>query len=362
MMSHVTSTVRLAAMLSMLTASAAHSQATIPLRTIASQPSCATCSIELDVVATLALPTDSLSFGIETRLTRLSNGTFVVWGLTETKSPVLFDASGRFSRVLAREGQGPGELGYVDLAVAGPADTLWVISRGRKHVFTSGGRFVRAENVTQFEDVLWFAGGGAVIAALEGSSQATGYPLHVLDRAGSITRSFGVNRAELGPARLAATGDDSSSYLQRALTRGANETFWASSPRRFLLEQYDQTGRLINQGRHAVDGWYKDLSERRSAPRTFTASPPDIVQESSAPELLWLVYHDRNAKFVSAGFFSKPMGEIAKMHDVVIEAVDARTLKVLAMRRFPGTNAWTAPIDDVFHALRVTRLRLVRSR
>jgi hypothetical protein len=362
----------LSMLLAFLALSSARAQAPVPLRTISSLPSCSKCSIELDVVATLAPPVDSLSFGIQTKLTRLSNGTFVVWGLNETKSPVLFDPAGRFSRVLARRGQGPGELSSVDMVVAGPGDTIWVVAGGRKNIFAPSGTFVRTQSLVQVDDLLWFTGGPTVIAAMNGSAERAGYPLHLLDGAGRITRSFGVDKADLDPRSFAATGDDASSYMSRFLTRGANRTFWVSSQTRFLLEQYDLTGRLLNQGRHALDGWYGDFSERAPGAGEFKGGSIGILQESSTDDLLWLVYHDRNASFVRAGMLSKPLGEISRMFDMIIEAVDARTLQLLATRRFPATStfgiqhtpdllAWTVPLDDVFHTLRVTRLRLVRS-
>lgn len=70
-----------------------------PLRTISSVPTCAQCRISLESQATLRLPSDSLSFAYGIRVGRLANGHFLAWGLNETPSPVLFDATRAEGRI-----------------------------------------------------------------------------------------------------------------------------------------------------------------------------------------------------------------------------------------------------------------------
>jgi hypothetical protein len=344
-----------------------------PLRLISSVPACSQCEIALDPKVTLRVPGDSLSFGIESEFTRLSNGSFVVRGLSETVVPALLDSSGQFVRMIARRGIGPGEIESADLVVVTPGDSVWVLGSGRKHIFSRDMLFVRREERWRPADDLQFQVNGTVILATPiPTKERAGYPLHLAARSGEILRSFGTTDPTIDVRRLTATGDGPSGYLSRKLSAGASGSFWSYNPSRFLLEHYDASGQLLEHVRHELDSWYADATSRRPSPGDFKGLSLSYVIPSREPNLLWLVYFDRNASFRTPDSESmKGSHPWVGMHDTVVEAVDTRTFRVLATRRFPALtaerirNSWDMvaiyrAIDDNFSEYHVSTLRLVR--
>jgi hypothetical protein len=339
-------------------------------RTISSTPMCARCTISIEPVATLRLPTDSLSFDVGARLLRLANGGFLASELTETHIPALFDASGTFVRLIARAGQGPSEIerSAQDPLVVGHGDSVWIFADGQRHVFTPDMRYVRKDVLNHVEGTpLALPNGTIVIAAVNVSPLGAGYPLHIINRTGDIVRSFGLDAPITDPRSQYAAR----SLFGREFTAGESGTFWVNRPTRgFLLEQYDVNGNLRARGTHALDGWYKEATEARYGSGSDSVLSVGIVQSSSQPGLLWLLYGVRNASF------SRLSGTInvstySRMVDVMIEALDTQTFQVLATRRLPGTIAtWiqnapdmlavVQPIDDIFHGFRLNTLRLIR--
>ena len=246
----------------------------VAVRTFASAPSCTSCTIVLTELLQFQLP-DSLSFSTSARAVRLPSGAFLVVGegkgaLNETPVPALLDASGRFVRIIARSGQGPGEITVGRSAVVGPGDSVWVFDGGpSRHVFSPDVRYVRRDQFPLGRSLLALNDGQFVLASARGNSATAGYPLHFIDRNGIVGRSFGIDNPTIDPRRLSADRDDVQSYLTRDVVDGAGGTFWVHGALRFLLEQYDYSGRLLYRGQHALDGWYKDASEKKPGMGAF---------------------------------------------------------------------------------------------
>jgi hypothetical protein len=237
-------------------------------------------------------------------------------------------------------------------------------------MFAPDVRFVRDVRI-QFTayDMLIHDDGTMAFMSEFASAERRGFPLHLADKSGTITRSFGLQPDITDAMRLAQRGDNLANQL-RLLTRGERGTFWAYNPVAFLLEQYDYSGRLLSQGRHALDGWYKNASEAQPGRGDFPGKPISIVQSSREPNVLWLAYSVRNASYTGRADYNKP-SPWAGQHDLVVEALDTSTLSVIATRRFPGVTAAkidNAPdlvalyqqLDAVFGTYHVARLQLVR--
>ena len=347
-----------------------------PLRQISSIPTCSRCRIVLESQALLRLPSESLSFAYGSQFFRAPNGSFLTWGLSETPSAALFDSSGTFVRVLSRVGTGPGEVGYVNPVVLGLGDSVWVLDEGRRHVYTPDVRYVRTERARGVSDLVVGPNATIVVSSRIATPDRAGFPLHVLDRDGEPVHSFGTADPTIDPRRLAALNDNPSASQLRFLTPGEAGTFWAWSITRFILERYDFAGRLLTQGRHRMDGWYAPASERRPGRGEFTGLGPAFVQASRQPEIIWIVYHDRNASFREPDEQTSrklnPANPYDGMYDLVVEAVDAANLQVVAVQRFPKTAAARVrngpdllaryqSLDSVFVAYDVSRLRLLGS-
>jgi hypothetical protein len=343
-----------------------------PMRSISSAPSCSTCTVVASLVTTLRLPSDSLSFGIRSRIAGFANGTFVAWELNETPVPALFDRRGQFLRLISSKGEGPGEVLEVGRVIATHSDTVVVLDASRRHLFSSDLTFIRTvPSQRRVDDLVYNDRGVEVVAARIGSPQAAGLPLHLLDRDGSIARSFGTLDPVLDPRRMEQNGDDITTFQYRELTRGAGNTFWTWNNTRFLLEQYEFNGTLLARGRHALDGWYADATAVTPGRGEFKGLRLLSVQASAQPEVLWLIYLVRNSSFREPT--SRPtLGSWAPMHDMVVEALDTQNFRVLAryvvprtvgakVAGIPDAVAVVKVVDDLFHDWSILKLQLVRN-
>jgi hypothetical protein len=180
-----------------------------------------------------------------------------------------------------------------------------------------------------------------------------------------------VTDAAFDPRVLAARGDYPSAYFHRRLTSAAGSSFWVYNPTRFLLEQYDFSGRLLRQARHALDGWYKEASARDPGMGEFQGNRLWVAQTASIEGVLWLVYQVRNESYRPGTADYKRAEPDAGQRDLVVEALDTRTMSVLAVARFPGLAvadvkqgtdllAVYQPLGEYFSTYRVVRLRLTR--
>jgi hypothetical protein len=182
------------------------------------------------------------------------------------------------------------------------SDTVWVLDILRKHVFTPDMRYVRAEDrsIPADGDLVAFTNGAFVVASQLATPDRAGFPLNLANRAGSVTRSFGVSQPVLDPRRLFATNDSPDANQRRRLTRGFGDTFWAYSTNRFLLEQYDLTGRLLAQGRHSLDGWYEDASQRVPGRGEFPGWSGVLRGCRTHAAAAWTLSHSGNPRITSS--------------------------------------------------------------
>ena len=376
---HRCTRVFLALLLFLVAASTERLAAQVPTSPpITSTPSCASCSIAIRGSLTLTLP-DSLSFSPTARVLRLpARRGYLIFGeatggLNETPVPALLDTAGRFVRLIARVGDGPGEIRRVMTSVVSTGDSVWVIGNRARNVFSPEINFVRRDPYPSARNVVVGSAGQDVISAFMGTPQQAGLPLHVVSRNGTILQSFGSNDVSIDPRRLEALGDDIQNALLRELMSSPDGTLWAFSTNRFVLEQYRFDGRLIYRAQRSLDGWYKEASERMPGMGEFKGVPVVQVQSSVDPNVVWLIYYVPNASFAPPAA-DRPfvMATYAAMRDVVVEAFHVRTRQVLASRRFAGTIALSvqnAPdvlaflrsMDRSAHTYELVTLTLARS-
>jgi hypothetical protein len=311
----------------------------LPMKSISSAPVCPACKIQIVESALLQLPSDSLSFGWGTlgTVTRLPDGRFVVTGMNETPVPAVMTETGKFSHLLGRTGEGPGEFGQPEGVAIAPGDSIWLFEGPRKHVFTPDARWVRTERPTHWIfNGLVGPTGQVLIHARIGTPDRAGYPLHIVRPDGELGVSFGIVDPVLDPRTLRTNGEDIGAYLARRYERADDNSFWVYSNRKFLLERYDFNGRMLDQARHAMDGWYGEESVKRPGVGEFKGLPPYTVTASKQPGVLWLVYGVPNDSFRKPdSLFTPTDREALAMSDLVIEALDTRTMKVIATTRLP---------------------------
>ena len=312
----------------------------VQLRTFSSIPSCNRCSIEASQLATLKPPPESLSFDVGSQILLAANGSFVAWGFAETRSPVIFDASGRFVRRMTREGRGPGEVEETNFVARADRDSLWIFDGGRKHVFSPDMRFVRTERGLSVYDLVVAGGGRLVLAQAISTPRRAGFPLHLVAPGGQVTLSFGVEDPTLDPKFLEANNDVAPLRVVRNLAPAGRETFWSYNPTRFLLERYSFSGARLGEFRHSLDGWYRDASAVKRGRGEFPGLPLTWVLPSRDSTIIWLVYNEPNAAYKPNWRVSQyPASPTFGIYNVVVEAFSLQTMSVVAMRRFPNASA-----------------------
>jgi hypothetical protein len=347
---------------------------TRPPEELSSTATCGRCRITFDTVAQISVPSDSLSLWLDSKILRLPSGQYLSIRLVETPSPALHDQKGNFIRLLSRQGTGPGEVSSLDesFVALGAGDSVWVGDARKWHLFSPQLRYVRTENRHAAVGAIATPSGGLVMASMLSTPDRAGWPLHIVNSSGDIEKSFGIESPVLDPKALAAAGDYPGSYLFRHLVRQDDDTFWSYRASRFLLEQYDFRGRLLRNVVHLMDGWYGDAAEvpiGQVAPRGPGLSG---VVRASQPGMVWLVYGVKNRTW------HPPTAEEFKrgnpyegMRDIVVEAVDLRSLRVLTTARLPNATfirireadnaiGILTAVDDVFYTVHVVQLHLNR--
>jgi hypothetical protein len=288
-----------------------------------------------------------------------------------SSAPAVFDRAGRFVRIIGRTGQGPGEIRYASNVVRSFGDSIWIIDGSRKHVYAPDLRYVRQDPI-RIGDFNHAVGRGNVVVASGqiAARGSAGYPLHLLDSAFEITRSFGTDDPTVDQRRLQATNDDPGIFLPRNFAQPGWDDFWAYNDYRFLLEKYNFSGQILQKFRHSLDGWYAEGTRRKPSPGEFKGLALNTVQTSADPNVLWLVYHDPRPEYREPAEGSRvDLAQWIAMHDLVIEAFDVMRGRVIATGRFPKMEAFKVanapdklaivhPIQDAFYTYRIVNVQV----
>jgi len=120
------------------------------LLTVAGDPDCEECRIELVHVVTLGDSTDSASVqpnaaGRECMVGKLSTGEYVLSGVAGGGFLNVYDSAGKPVRTIGRKGGGPGEFRFPLRVAVGSGDSLYVIDDGnaRIQVVSAAGEYAR---------------------------------------------------------------------------------------------------------------------------------------------------------------------------------------------------------------------------
>lgn len=249
-----------------------------------------------------------------------------------------FDSSGRFIRRIGRHGHGPGEYEEATGLLKGLNDSIVIldIRQLRRSVLSPAGKFVRSTPMPlQSVLALQMRNGQQIVFSSSGSSEQVGRLFHVIDNVGSYVRSFG--DAPMG----AVMTDGQSRGLLLAPSQG--NTFWAHSYVRYVVQRWDQSGRLLS-------------TLVRNAPWFRTDVPISTGQDGTRPTgtfvgvrednqgVLWTVVN------VASDNWQKALGSPTiirgsrnyrnirndLLFDSIVEAIDPIKGEVIQSIRIPG--------------------------
>jgi hypothetical protein len=183
--------------------SAAAAQAAAPTIRVSSDIACPSCRLQRTVTTTLRAPRDS-SFYVHgaSTLSRDSRGHMYVTPLDNLGTLGAFDSAGRFTRVMGRKGNGPGEFRMAQWTRFASGDTLVVLDmmQNRLTVLSPLGVHVTDVKLPSFTlDFAVLPNGRYVINSTIGTAAAIGNRLHIVNSLGTVMASFGDNGRAVRP-------------------------------------------------------------------------------------------------------------------------------------------------------------------
>lgn len=203
-----------------------------PSQLLSAQRACATCNLVLEPVVTLRDPATLEE--LPDRMIYVAPGpsSHVVAVGRDATSLLVFDLTGLLVRRLGAEGDGPGEFRRIRRILALHGKSLVVTDWGTGRVTVLGGSYevTRISSMQRLPDLV-LRDGTMLLADHVFTPDRIGFPLHVIDSAGEVVRSFGTDLPEYAPdARLATT---------RLVASDSTGGIWSVAPGRYLLERWD---------------------------------------------------------------------------------------------------------------------------
>lgn len=298
---------------------------------IPDEPVCRTCRIELELVATLGDPHDSIGLLLESKLAVDSHGHFLVAPVAPPGRIALYGPDGRFQRTFGRPGCGPGEFGsWVSHLMVGPGDSLHVLEYNRHTVILpdlGGLASARQLPLAPF-DISLLGDGRALMAFPLRHSPDSQTLLQVVDlKAGEIVRSFSTAQFSTAPSYR---------YEQiRVLGNPVADTVWVAQITRYQLERWTAGGeRLQVLSRRAE--WYQPWRTDRLDPYVDRAYPRITSLFADSVGHLWvnILVPDPSWRPPGARGETRVMERHGEIYDTVLEVLDLSSGRVLARRRF----------------------------
>ena len=151
---------------------------------------CPTCSVALELIATIGKSTDAELIGDYGRLTSLSDGSFVVATLPSSVPLLRYDRRGAFIGTLGTLGDGPGEFRWPQSVVRARGDSISIMGQRRITTISTVSGRGRSEPVPASLDGFYHAvlGDGTVIVNIDAQHQLA---FALLTPGSSLKKQFG---------------------------------------------------------------------------------------------------------------------------------------------------------------------------
>lgn len=243
----------------------------------------------------------------------------------------VFDRAGAFVRSVGRRGGGPGEYRYIRALHVTPGDTVHVfdVEHRRWTVLSADFEVLRTNRLPGhiFDgDVIRLADGRLVLNSRVPSPESAGLPLHLLDRDGTLLRSFGARRPSV------TLGQDPLTQ-RRSLALSGDGAFWAAHTVSYTIERWDTAGTRLQELRRDAP-WFDASSD--GEPTAGEPTPPPTILLDLAEDgdgQLWVV-----GRAVDPEWRSAVQGnsiEYGRYADTVVEVFDVETTRLLTSCRLP---------------------------
>jgi len=302
---------------------------------------CAACRLEVVRTGTLAaLKNEGTLPGrpYPSTLARASTGRWYVGFPEVGEEPIqVFGPDRRFSGNLGAIGKGPAEYQDVGSIRILPGDSILVYDKSSRlaTVYTADGRAARTQRIPgDVWDLLPLAGGVVVVSATIATPDRVGLPLHLVDKNGTLTTSFGASPSVYMASR--ARGG------YRWLSPSRDGGFWATAwTNQYLIQRYSADGKLLLEFK-SDRSWFPS-DPNYWFPTIDRAPAPEMwAVHETADSLLWVIGRvaDQNwRRGLRAPVGAEqnrvfPWGRYSDLFDGVVEVIDLRTRQVVVRQRF----------------------------
>jgi hypothetical protein len=322
---------------------------------------CSTCSIVLRSTTALGSleDTDKFPAGLPDRVSRDAHGRY--WRFSNTAPPALFDASGRFLRMLGRKGQGPGEyIAPQNALFVGDSVVVLDVRQRRASVLNSELQYVRAMVMPaqMYQTVVLSWPDSIIMGARVPSAASVGWPLHLVSfgRRGDDNKAYVVT--SFGPGDGSARPSDG--MVRSWYVTPSKDGFWAAPPTSYRVLKWKRKGLEMVQTLRRDPSWFRGESsgtlggpERTGAP--WRPPGPIVVGiEEDSEGLLWAYLNVPGPSWKEAWTLVKRdldagkqprMSDLGweKLYQTRIEVIDPAAGRVLARTVLDGFLAINAP-------------------
>lgn len=305
-------------------------------------PACQSCSIDLEVVATLTPPAEQIGFTQlpPVSLARDHQGRFYAGPMVGDAIIGVFEADGTYLRGYGRSGQGPHEFtsSSPSMLIRVVRDELWIFEGPYLHRLQLGTLEARDKRMIRMapHDAV-VLGSTLLVQWPIREVGGSGTPIQVLDEDGAILKGIGVTSAR--PMSLSSPYD-----AFRRLARARNgDAVWSAYVNRYEISRFDLEGREELRIRRQAE-WFEEYEDELPGEMFSVPSRPrveSLFEDSDG--LLWVAISHGSSRMSSrrplpaAGEQPVPSDfDFNYFLDTTIEVLDLASGRVLARHVFDG--------------------------
>lgn len=236
---------------------------------------------------------------------------------------LVYDSRGNLRDLVGQRGRAAGQFERITDLLLGPQDTLLAYDVVHRTLTTIESD-LKVTSSMEFPHRPSFRrdDGSFIVAQQIRSPDLIGHPIHLVDRNGSISVSFGADVPEYRP--------DLSRLMTRRAAPGPQGTVWTVAPGRYIVERWDPVKGMKLDRKPVRSAWAPAVTGDHPGPTVETLWEQD--------DLLWVLL--RVADLTSPGSVSaRPVAapsvkDRSQVSDAVVEVVDPQSGDVIASRQF----------------------------
>ena len=306
--------------------------------------------ISLEKVVEIGDPDGPGALGRPNEVDQRENGE---WILTDNVTPgevKFFSESGAWVRTIGRQGSGPGEYTYAWFIHPLSDNGVEIGDFGNFRITTYDPSLTVTKTRRLFSlvrGICWLPEERIAGTFLSFAHGEQGQTLHLFDAEGKLERSFG---------RTFSLEEGRNSSSMRTLAKTGGSTFWVANLTRYLLEEWDSQGNLIQALERHVD-WFQPHT--RYAVFRKEDGPPNpgiTAMRADASGRLWVVIKVPDPAWEEAfvmgkgpyGLPKEVVGDLSDYFDSMVEVVDPASREVVASLRLDEDVQGFTSAGDIY--------------